>query len=419
MSKILIYQIGYGQWGSAAFEKLLELKRLVKNIEICGVCDIKADRRRMAEDAAKKAGLELRTFSLSFEMYRDAIEKKRQGSIILIYDAGPSELHAAHLVKSMEHGFFHVAEKPPYVNIKEKKRIEELTRKQSGRWSVDLIENESPVVKTALEYAEANRLKIKRMEAYRYNSMALKKLALGEHRLGVTGGDLLDKMLHEAYLSRFLDNYKGFILKKAEYDFLMISSLEKPEIMDVRGKIFEKSEAATAQSRIEGFFKTRNANILFVLGSGWLGVPEKVKKAVNNNEKQIGARLITSQAISADGKRFLDEELRLFLIEGTAGRKKIILCGDLKNKRLFLKERARWKQLELVKLENDQLYRVLRNAVLTAEGKESFSIAHKEIDFIMNIILEGREKILKEKINMKKETEKTRKYALSRMVNSS
>lgn len=415
MTKILIYQIGYGQWGAIAFEKFLELKNEISEMEIGGVCDIKTERRVAAEDFAKEIGLKIKSFALSFDMYRDAIERQKQGSIILIYDAGPSELLAAHLIKSMEHGFFHVAEKPPYTNRKEKKEIDLLVKKQGGRWTVDLIEDESPVVKTALEYAKADKIKIKRMEAYRYNSMALKKLALEEHRLGVTGGDLLDKMLHEAYLSRFLDGYNGFSLKKAKYDYLMISSLEKPEIIDVHGKVLEKEEAATAQSSVEGIFKSKTAKIPFFLGSGWLGVPEYVRKKISRMEKQIGTNLIFSQEASAGGNKFCDEELRLFIIEGFMRKRKVALCGDMKHKRLFLKEGGKWKRLDLMNPESDQLYRVLKNAVLTAQGKEGFGITRKEVDFIMDITLGAREKALKGKINLKKEAEKTKEYIMNKI----
>lgn len=416
MKKVLVYQIGYGQWGSMGFEKFLDMKKTVNNIDIAGICDIKPDRRKAAEDSAKKAGLKLKTFALSFEMYKDAIEKQKQGNIILIYDAGPSELHAAHLAKSMEHGFFHVAEKPPFFSRKEKKKIDELTKKHNGSWTVDLIEDESPVVKTALEYARANKIRIKRISAYRYNSITLKKLVLEEHRLGVTGGDLLDKLLHEAYLSRFLENYRKAIIRKAKCDFFMISSVEKPKIIGIHGKIPErKDEIATAQSSIEGVFITKSARIHFALGSGWLGVPEKIKTTVNNIEKQIGSALILSRVMNADGKRFLDEELRIFIIEGIIGKNKFMLVGDMKGKKLYENVGRKWKQLSLLELENDQLYRVLRNAVSTAEGKEGFSITRKEIDFIMDIILAAREKILKKKINLGKEAEKTKKCVMKKM----
>jgi len=416
MTKVLIYQIGYGQWGSVAFEKFLQLKRSMNNIDIAGICDIKPDRRAAAENTAKKAGLTIGTFSHSFDMYKDAIEKQKQGNIILIYDAGPSELHAAHLIKSMEHGFFHVAEKPPFFSRREKRKIDELTEKHGGRWTVDLIEDESPVVKTALEYARANKIRIKRIGAYRYNSIALKKLAFKEHRLGVTGGDLLDKLLHEAYLSRFLENYRKAAIKKARCDFFMISSVEEPKIIGIHGKLPEKKdEIATAQSSVEGLFITKNAKIPFALGSGWLGVPDKIKTVVNRIEKQIGSVLIFSQIMSADGKSFADEELRIFTIEGTCGKSKVMLLGDMKNKKLYENAGRKWKQLNLIELEGDQLYRVLRNAVSTAEGKEGFSITRKEIDFIMDIILEARKKILKRKINLEKEAEKTKKYVAERV----
>jgi len=65
----------------------------------------------------------------------------------MVYDAGCADTHADNIYTSMQHGLFHLAEKPPSMNRREHLREKELAHRNQAMWKCDFIERENPVVK--------------------------------------------------------------------------------------------------------------------------------------------------------------------------------------------------------------------------------------------------------------------------------
>lgn len=179
---VYVFQIGYGKWGKIAFKKLLELSKNLKDVNVVleGICDIDSNARSQVKEIIKREELSTKVFPNTKEMYHYASSFDR----VLIFDAGPSELHAGHTLKSIEFGFFHLSEKPPYMTLKEKEMIEKM---KSGKWSFDAIENRNPAVLSAIKFIKENNVKISSIKAFRYNSIGIKKLICKDYRYGVQG----------------------------------------------------------------------------------------------------------------------------------------------------------------------------------------------------------------------------------------
>jgi len=395
-----VFQIGYGKWGKIAFKKFVQLSKELRDVNLIleGICDIDPKARADLEKIMEKEKLKTKIFSYTQDMYNHASGM----SNVLIYDASPGELHTSHVLKSIEYKFFHLAEKPPYLT----KEDEEMVEKQDGNWGFDAIEYFNPAVLFAKRFLKEERINILSVETFRYNSIGLKKILHGDHRYGVQGGDILDKAIHEIYLLDFFDSI-NMKLTDSKIDFFMINSIENPKLVDIRLKIFGGKNPATAQSNINGLA----GKVPIGIHTGWLGVPDL--DIVREIEKNTGKKIKFSKESEINGKKFLDEELRIFVIKGEKDGKPIEMYGDMKHFQFFLKG-DEWKEITLEK--NDQLYIVLRNAVYTTAGKEKFFIDRERIDLFSMFLFEARDKSLENPINPEKEAEKTREYIMKKLL---
>ena len=84
----------------------------------------------------------------------------------------------------------------------------------------------------------------------------------------------------------------------------------------------------------------------------------------------------------------------------------------MKFKKLFING----KEMKLKELERDQLYRILKNAILVTAGKERFIVPREYVEIFMGLIFEAREKYIKN-IDPKKEAEKAMKYIERKIFN--
>ena len=375
MKEVKVFQIGLGSFGRHGFEKFVEMEKHYKDVdvELYGVSDSDFEKLDNAEKFAESQGLEIETFNSVEKIYREAEKQNSENTKILIYDAGPTELHAEHIFRSLRNNFFHLAEKPPSMTREDHIKEKKLMLDNDVRFTVDFIERESPVVKKALELAEGKN--IESIEAFRESSIGIQKMLQPVERMGVKGGAVLDKMSHEAYIMDFADVGE---LESIEKNFYMPFDVGSDSFMNIRSgktsKIDEETAAGTCTARISG-------NTDIILHSSWLGVSERARTLGEELEELTGLNPLESDFRVLGEEGFLDEECRFFVLKGEKE-----LFGDMLHKKLFNLETG--EKIELKSTLHDQLYRVLESSVRCAAGLENNVLTEEEIDQYMNLIFD-------------------------------
>lgn len=392
-----VYQIGVGDFGRYGFEKLVEMHNHLEevNVELTGICDRDPSQREDVEKFAKANNIDLKTFKSVDELYRDADKYEE----VLIYDAGPSQTHADNIYKSMRYGFFHIAEKPP--SMKREQHIQEKKLAETNQvfWKADFIERQSPVVIKALELLENEE--IESIEIFRESSIGAQK-TLEPHRLGVRGGDILDKMSHEVYLLDFLErtgNELEISLDAAKTRYYQLKNEKSDAFMNIEGgKTTEINEnIATAMTTA----KFSSGNVEISLNSSWLGASDRAINISRTIEERTGHQVINEDHQEAGNQVFLNQENRFFVIRGSKD-----LVGDMLNQKLFNLETG--EKIELPSTMHDQLYRVLENSIKSAAGLEERNISAKETDIFMNALFDVRDSAIDEHDDEYTEMEKAR-----------
>ena len=375
MKEVKVFQIGLGSFGRHGFEKFVEMEKHYKDVdvELYGVSDSDFEKLDNAEKFAESQGLEIETFNSVEKIYREAEKQNSQDTKILIYDAGPTELHAEHIFRSLRNNFFHLAEKPPSMTREDHIKEKKLMLDNDVRFTVDFIERESPVVKKALELTEEKN--IESIEAFRESSIGIQKMLQPVERMGVKGGAVLDKMSHEAYIMDFTDVGE---LESIEKNFYMPFDVGSDSFMNIRSgkasKIDEETAAGACTARISG-------NTDIILHSSWLGVSERARTLGEELEELTGLNPVESDFRVLGEEGFLDEECRFFVLKGEKE-----LFGDMLHKKLFNLETG--EEIELKSTLHDQLYRVLESSVRCAAGLENNVLTEEEIDQYMNLIFD-------------------------------
>ena len=375
MKEVKVFQIGLGSFGRHGFEKFVEMEKHYKDVdvELYGVSDSDFEKLDNAEKFAESQGLEIETFNSVEKIYREAEKQNSQDAKILIYDAGPTELHAEHIFRSLRNNFFHLAEKPPSMTREDHIKEKKLMLDNDVRFTVDFIERESPVVKKALELTEGKN--IESIEAFRESSIGIQKMLQPVERMGVKGGAVLDKMSHEAYIMDFADVGE---LESIEKEFYMPFDVGSDSFMNIRSgkasKIDEETAAGACTARISG-------NTDIILHSSWLGVSERARTLGEELEELTGLNPVESDFRVLGEEGFLDEECRFFVLKGEKE-----LFGDMLHKKLFNLETG--EKIELKSTLHDQLYRVLESSVRCAAGLENNVLTEEEIDQYMNLIFD-------------------------------
>ena len=368
-------QIGLGSFGRHGFEKFIEMEKHYNevDVEILGVCDSDFERLEMAEKFAGSQDLDIDTFTSTEKAYQEAEKENSEDCKILIYDAGPTELHAEHIFRSLRNGFFHLAEKPPSMTREDHIREKKLMLDNDVRFTVDFIERESPVVKKALELTEGRE--IESIEVFRESSIGIQKLLQPVERMGVKGGAVLDKMSHEAYVMDFVDAEE---VKDVEKEFYMPFDVGSDSLMDIRsGKSAEANELTASgmcTAKISG-------ECDIILHSSWLGTSERSRVLGEELKDLTGLNPVDSDFKVLGEKGFLNEESRFFVLKGERD-----LFGDMLHNRLFDLESN--EEIELEDALHDQLYRVLESSVRCAAGLENNALSEEEIDQFMNLIFD-------------------------------
>ena len=375
MEKVKVFHIGLGSFGRYGFEKFVEMDKHYEevDVELVGVCDKDFERVENAEKFAESQGLEINSWENIEEAYKAAEEENNVDCKILIYDAGPTQMHAEHIYRSLRNGFFHLAEKPPSMNREEHIREKKLMLDNDVRFTADFIERESPVVKKALKILDGQN--IESIEAFRESTIGVQKLLNPIERSGVKGGAIMDKMCHEAYI---MDLVEPEDVENVEKEYYMPFSFNGEALMSIRGgktsEIGDLTAAGTATAKISG-----DADI--ILHSSWLGSSNRARTLGKELENLTGHNPVTSEFRTVSKKGLLDEESRFFVIKGDRE-----LFGDMLNKRLFDLESR--EEIELTNPIHDQLYRTLESSIRCAAGLENNSMSEEEIDQFMNLIFD-------------------------------
>lgn len=382
MTTVKVYQIGCGDFGRFGFEKLVELHRHLEepDVELAGLAEPDFDE---AEDARKFAAahdVDVETFKTAEEMYEAA---SREEGRVMVYDAGPSNLHADHVYESLKRGFFHLAEKPPSLTREQHLREKRLAREYDVAWKVDFIERESPVVKKAEELLKGK--KIDRIEVFRESPVGVEKLLNPVERSGVVGGDVLDKMVHEVYLLDFLEAAgiePSLDLVDAESRYMMPKDFGSEKLMSVNGGYTEEVDDSVATGQTRAELEAGSSDI--VLHSSWLGISDEAMRRAEHIREETGHLPIDVGFQMSGDTAYEAGESRFFVVRGDRD-----LVGDMLHRKLFDLDTG--EEIPLPDLMHDQLYRVLENSVRNAAGEDVYTTTEKEIDAFMNALFDVRE----------------------------
>ncbi|MFB6241890.1 MAG: Gfo/Idh/MocA family protein [Candidatus Nanosalina sp.] len=391
MNKVKVFQIGLGSFGRYGFEKFVEMEKNLPeaDVELVGVADSDLERLRSAEKFADVHDLELETFRNASEMYSRAEEVKHESgddTEILVYDAGPTESHSDHIYESLQRGFYHLAEKPSSMKRDEHLREKRLAEDRNVIWKVDFIERENPVVKKTLELLGDEE--IGEIKVFRESCIGVEKLINPVKRLGVKGGDILDKMVHEVYVLDFLEEVNGEFdleLEDAGAEYFMPKDFDSQKLMSLTGGYTTEITQKTATAMTEASFSSNGTNV--ELNSSWLGTSEGAMRYAKKVREINGDQVLERDTVEEDEKAHLNEEARFFVIDGS--RK---LLGDMLHERLYDLESG--EEIELRDYMHDQLYRVLESSVLEAAGISENPVSEKETDVFMNTIFDIRDEVV-------------------------
>jgi len=384
--KLAVYQIGLGSFGRYGFEKFLEMHNHFEevDIEFKGLCDTDFDKREKAERFAESQGVNIEIYDKVENLYSDASQLDQN---ILIYDAGPTDTHASNIYRSMSHGFYHLAEKPPSMKRQQHLKEKQLAEKNSVMWKVDFVERENPVVKKTRELLKGKELE--RIKVFRESSVGIEKLINPAERHGIKGGDILDKMIHEAYILDFLESAEkdtNIELKEANTKYFMPWKPGSQKMLGLNGGYTEEISYNTATAQTQAVLVSEDAEIN--LNSSWLGLSKECRIEAKKAEEELGVKVVDSEYSETKDTAFINEEARFFIVEGET-----CLLGDMLHKKLYDLDKG--ETIELDYYLHDQLYRVIRKAVLDAsKNKDSKTSLSKDTDIFMNTIFDIKENII-------------------------
>lgn len=392
MKTVKVFQIGLGSFGRHGFEKFVEMEQHLSeaDVEIVGVADTDIERLRAAENYGEVHDVELETYRGASELYSraEAVKESGEDVEVLVYDAGPTEQHSDHIYESLQRGFYHLAEKPSSMKREEHIREKQLSEDRDVMWKVDFIERENPVVKKTLEILEDEE--VESIEVFRESGIGLEKLIDPVKRLGVKGGDILDKMVHEVYVLDFLEEVNGgyeLELENAEPEFFMPKDFDSQKLMSLSSGYTEGINENTATAMTHAEFSSNGTTVR--LNSSWLGMSDEAQSKAKEIREKTGEDVFKRDFVQESEKAHLGEEARFFIIKGSVN-----LVGDMLHGRLFDMETG--EQIELRDYMHDQLYRVLESSVLEAAGISENPVSEKETDVFMNAIFDIRDAAVEE-----------------------
>lgn len=377
-----IFHIGLDGYGRLGFRELLE---------ICSEEDIDAEvagvfsrDKTLIEDALNTSPIDekqVQVFQDLDEMYRKASE---QNSDVFIYDTGSSDTHSDNLYRSLQHGFYHLAERPPSIKREEHLKERRLSEESDVTWKVDFIERENPAVKKALELLENEE--INKIETHRYSSEAVEASLMPEKRRKLRGGTVLNKAINEIYTTDFLEkagSEKELKLESVENEHFTPFRRGSDKLLSIEGGYTEEICGKTATADFSAVFSADNVEI--EINAGIMGMTEQGLIQASKLKESTGHDFRHRDFIEADGEAFLDERAAFFVVEGSRE-----IAGDLIEGELFDLETG--KKLDAGSEEYTPLYRVIKDAIEDAIREEEEEL-DMETDLFMNALYDARDSI--------------------------
>jgi predicted dehydrogenase len=373
---VKVFQVGLGSFGKYGLEKFVDMEEDLEEVDVRfeGLCDVDPEKREKAGEF-KSHEEDFDIFGDLDRMYEAAEASDGENVKVLIYDAGPSELHAEHIEKSLRKNFFHLAEKPPSMTREEHLEEKKMMLDRDVRFTVDFVERESPVVKKAQEILDGEE--IDSIKVFRESSAGIDKL-IEDERKGVEGGPVLDKMVHEAYILDLMD--AEMEVQEVRKNYFLPFNREYSNFMD----IFLEETNGIDEDTIPGICNAEMSRI--ELHASWVGASEEAEKQAQIIEEKTGHNPIEKGKVEKGGEKLLEEESRFFIIEGD--RK---LFGDMLEQKLF--DLGTGRRIQKEEEEHDQLYRVLKSSVKAAAGLENHELTEKQIESFMNAVFDISEHI--------------------------
>jgi predicted dehydrogenase len=371
-----VFQIGCQDIGRLGFEKFLEFEKYFPaDVKFEGIhCrDFEAEER--AQKFAEALNRDVEFFEGIDDLYSAAEEAEGE---VLIYDAGPPQLHRRNITESLRHGFHHLTEKPPSVSRDEHIAERKLAANSSVNYKVDFIERENPVVKKVRDLVSGDS--IEKVEVFRESSFGVQKVLQPVDFAHVKGGAVLDKMSNDIYVLDMLD--EEFEFEDADIDFFMPKNLGGEKVLRTDGGGAREIDGRTAIGKCTGKFFSGDAEV--ELNGSWLGLSDRSHIWNQKIEEKFGKSILREEHQEIDGKGFQDEECRFFTIEGE--RK---LLADLMHQRIY--DLGDGEEIDVPDHPRDQLYRVFERAVLDAAGIEENRVDEEEVDRFMNALFDIQE----------------------------
>jgi len=167
-------------------------------------------------------------------------------------------------------------------------------------------------------------------------------------------------------------------LEDAKTDFFLPKARKSEKLMTIDGNYTESINYRAATAQTKAMFDADGVEIAF--HSSWVGLSDKAMIEAQRIRGEVDHVVFDREYSEIDGKAFLDEECRFFVIEGERE-----LFGDMLNKKLFDLETG--ERIDLGSQMHDQLYRTLESSVRCAAGLENNSMSEEEIDQFMNLIV--------------------------------
>lgn len=377
-----IYHIGLEGYGRLGFEHLVEIAANgPADAEVVGVVSRDGEKLEDAEKFAAAHDMEVQTFSDVHEMYDDASEEDGN---VFVYDTGSSDTHSDNLYRSLQHGFYHLAERPPSIKRREHLRERKLSEESSVTWKVDFIERENPAVKKAAELLQDED--IESIRTYRYSSEAVEAALMPEKRHKLRGGTVLNQAINEVYILDFLEaaeDVQQLEIESASVEYFTPFSRGSEKMMAIDGGYVKEIGKETAEADFNARYSAGAVDV--EMNSGMLGISEKGLIEAADIAEVTGHDFRHRNFIEAEGEAFIDERAAFFIVEGS--RK---LAGDLVEGKLFDLETG--EEIETDYLLHTPLYRVIEDAVLEAAGEEENTL-EVETDTFMEALYDARDEL--------------------------
>jgi len=273
---------------------------------------------------------------------------------LIVYDAAPTALHYQHLMAVLPHSerahIYYFGEKPLFT---QEAQVEFVERSFAGHtFFCEFIETENPAFRMANEFIRSEGLQIQRMHFWRASCMGI-SVAAGQGRGGVQGGALLDKAPHDLSVAigllgpRLLKRWSVSLvrthllalhedaLRLNRRNFLSVSNTPIEDLSSP-ARIPERLPAEALVSFDAHFALQGNITIPVSFIASWVGIqnaePERSlserlvrlglgpEEWLNEEEPQVSRNL---------RYRYRNQEVRISLLEGLLGNRKVHLVLNL------------------------------------------------------------------------------------------